>query len=401
MWSGCGENVSGEDKRSQTEKTNMRSLCVAITCYPTSGGSGIVATELGMELAKMGHEVHFVTYSVPIRLKKFEKNVFFHQVDTQFYPLFVDAPYSLSLAAKMCEVAELHSVEILHVHYAIPHAASAYLARSMYKPGKLIIVTTLHGTDITLVGHHPSFRGITKFCIEESDRVTAVSEYLRSRTEESFETKKHIEVIPNFVDGAKFRPDGAVVPKSDFCLPGQPMIVHISNFRPVKNIPGVIQVFSKVREEFNSKLVLVGDGPEIGHAEQLCHQLGMQDDVLFLGNQDCIECLLPLADVLLLPSEQESFGLVCLEAMSCAVPVVATNVGGVKEVVEHGKTGFLHDPFDIDAMAGSVLRLLRDRDMRIAMGQEGRKTALEKFDISSVVKKYVELYEGARSEGRI
>ena len=374
----------------------MRSYCVAITCYPTSGGSGIVATELGMELARMGHEVHFVTYSVPVRLKTFEKNIFFHQVDTQFYPLFVDAPYCLSLAAKMCEVAELHSVEILHVHYAIPHAASAYLARSMRMPKKLLIVTTLHGTDITLVGHHPSFHRITKFCIEESDCVTAVSEYLRARTEESFQTKKEIDVIPNFVDGSKFRPDGAMVSKSEFCPSGQPLIIHISNFRPVKNISGVIQVFSRVRAELDCRLLMVGDGPEIGPAEQLCDRLGIGNDVKFVGNQECIECLLPLADVLLLPSEQESFGLVCLEAMSCAVPVVATNVGGVKEVVEHGRTGFLHDPFDTEAMAASVLELLRKRDMRIAMGQEGRRVALGKFDITSVVKKYVELYGKTR-----
>lgn len=297
----------------------------------------------------------------------------------------------------MCEVAELHSVEILHVHYAIPHAASAFLTRSMFAQGRLSIVTTLHGTDITLVGHHPSFHRVTKFCIEQSDRVTAVSEYLRVRTEESFRTNKEIEVIPNFVDGSKFRPDGAAVSKSDFCPAGQPMIIHISNFRPVKNISGVIQVFSKVRAAQKCRLVLVGDGPEIGHAEQLSSQLGISDDVLFLGNQDCIECILPLADVLLLPSEQESFGLVCLEAMSCAVPVVATNVGGVKEVVEHGKTGFLHNPFDIDIMAASILELLRDREMRTAMGQEGRKVALEKYDISRVVKKYVELYERAIS----
>ncbi|MCX5800633.1 MAG: N-acetyl-alpha-D-glucosaminyl L-malate synthase BshA [Candidatus Eisenbacteria bacterium] len=375
----------------------MKPYCVAITCYPTSGGSGIVATELGMELARKGHQVHFVTYSVPVRLKRFEKNIFFHQVDTQFYPLFVDAPYSLSLAAKMCEVAELHSVEILHVHYAIPHAASAYLARSMYKSRRLLTVTTLHGTDITLVGHHPSFHGITKFCIEESDGVTAVSEYLKARTQESFQIKKDIEVIPNFVDSSKFRPDGAIVPKSDFCPSGQPMIIHISNFRPVKNIPGVLQVFARVRAELACRLVLVGDGPEVGHAERLSEQLGVQDDVLFLGNQECIECLLPLADVLLLPSEQESFGLVCLEAMSCAVPVVSTNVGGVKEVVEHGKTGFLHDPFDTEAMAASIIRLLRNRDERIAMGQEGRRVALDKFDISDGVKRYVELYDKARN----
>jgi len=373
----------------------MKSYCVAITCYPTSGGSGIVATELGMELARMGHEVHFVTYSIPFRLKKFEKNVFFHQVDTEFYPLFIDAPYCLSLAAKMREVAELHSVEILHVHYAIPHAASAFLARSMYEPKRLLIVTTLHGTDITLVGHHPSFYGVTKFCIEKSDRVTAVSEYLRARTEDSFQTSREIEVIPNFVDGSKFRPDGAAVSKKDFCPSGEPLLIHISNFRPVKNISGVLQVFSRVRAELKCRLVMIGDGPEVGSAQQLCDRLGIQDDVLFLGNQECIECILPLADTLLLPSEQESFGLVCLEAMSCGVPVVATNVGGVKEVVQHGQTGFLHDPFDVDAMAISVLELLRDRDMRIAMGKEGRRVALEKFDISKVVKKYVELYDKA------
>ncbi len=253
----------------------MKSHCIAIACYPSSGGSGIVATELGLELARMGHEVHFVTSAVPFRLKKFEKNVFFHQVETQYYPLFIDAPYCLSLAAKMCEVAELHSVEILHVHYAIPHAASAILSRDMFTQKRLSVVTTLHGTDITLVGHNPSFYRVTKFCIEQSDKVTAVSEYLKVRTEESFRTTKRIEVIPNFVDGSKFRPDGAAASKSDFCPAGQPMIIHISNFRPVKNISAVIQVFSKVREQLNSRLVLIGDGPEIGRAEQLSNQLGI------------------------------------------------------------------------------------------------------------------------------
>jgi N-acetyl-alpha-D-glucosaminyl L-malate synthase BshA len=371
----------------------MRSFRIAITCYPTSGGSGIVATELGLELARMGHEVHFVTSALPVRLRSFDRNVYFHQVDTHFYPLFLDAPYSLSLAAKMAEVAESHSIDILHVHYAIPHAASAYLARSMVSSRRLLTVTTLHGTDITLVGREPSFYRITKFCIEASDAVTAVSQHLKARTQESFDTKKEIEVIPNFIDGSKFRPDGATVSKQFFCPKSQPMLMHISNFRPVKNISTVIHVFSRVRARMDARLVLVGDGPERLPAEKLCTQLGVQDDVMFLGNQECIEGILPLADVLLLPSEQESFGLVCLEAMSCGVPVVATNVGGTKEVVQHGQTGYLHDPFDVDAMTASVLEMVNAPVRRRSMGELGRKVALEKFSTSDVVKKYVELYE--------
>ncbi|MFH0777454.1 MAG: N-acetyl-alpha-D-glucosaminyl L-malate synthase BshA [Candidatus Eisenbacteria bacterium] len=373
----------------------MKKFRIAITCYPTSGGSGIVATELGMELARRGHEVHFVTYSVPIRLKQFQKNTYFHQVDTHFYPLFLDAPYSLSLAAKMSEVVELHAIEILHVHYAIPHAVSAFLAKSMLKPAPLTTVTTLHGTDITLVGQEPSFHRITKFSIESSDCVTAVSRYLKARTEEIFQTQKSIEVVPNFVDPQKFRPDGAVVEKSVFCPSGEHLLIHASNFRPVKNITGVLQVFSRVRREIGCRLLMIGDGPDRLNAEQMCEQLGIEEDVLFLGNQECIECVLPLGDVLLLPSEQESFGLVCLEAMSCGVPVVATNVGGVKEVVEHGRTGFLHDPYAAEEMAASVLTLLRDSERKARMGREAREAAVRRFSISDVVEKYVELYARA------
>ncbi len=352
-----------------------------------------MATELGMELGRMGHEVHFVASALPVRLRAFEKNVSFHQVDTHFYPLFLDAPYSLSLAAKMAEVAESHALDILHVHYAIPHAASAFLARSMAKPRKVLTATTLHGTDITLVGQEPSFYRITKFCIEASDAVTAVSEYLRVRTEESFNTEKAIEVIPNFIDGEKFRPDGATVSKALFCPESQPMIMHISNFRPVKNISTVIKVFAEVRKEAAARLVLIGDGPEKLPAEKLCSQMGVQGDVLFLGNQECIEGILPLADVLLLPSREESFGLVCLEAMSCAVPVVATNSGGVREVVDDGFTGLLHDPSDVEGMSASILKLFRDPGMKREMGSAGRKAALERFAISQVVEKYVDFYE--------
>jgi N-acetyl-alpha-D-glucosaminyl L-malate synthase BshA len=256
-------------------------------------------------------------------------------------------------------------------------------------------MTTLHGTDITLVGQEPSFHRITKFSIESSDCVTAVSEFLRARTEDSFQTSKQIDVIPNFVDVSKFRPDGADVGKDLFCPSGQPLIIHASNFRPVKNIAGVLKVFSRVRGELDCRLVMVGDGPERLPAEKLCGQLGIEGDVLFLGNQECIERILPVADILLLPSEHESFGLICLEAMSCGVPVVATNVGGVKEVVGHGRTGFLHDPYDIENMAESVLELLRDEDKRTAFGRVAREVATEQFEISTVVKKYVELYERA------
>jgi N-acetyl-alpha-D-glucosaminyl L-malate synthase BshA len=265
---------------------------------------------------------------------------------------------------------------------------------------QLLTVTTLHGTDITLVGGEPSFYRITKFCIEASDAVTAVSDHLKARTRESFDTRKEIEVIPNFIDGAKFRPDGATVSKQFFCPKSQPMLMHISNFRPVKNISTVIQVFSRVRSRVDARLVLVGDGPERLPAEKLCAQLGVEDDVLFLGNQECIEGILPLADVLLLPSEQESFGLVCLEAISCGVPVVATNVGGTKEVIQHGQTGFLHDPFDVEAMVASVMELIDDPGRRRSMGALGRKVATEKFSTADIVKRYVDLYERVCATGR-
>jgi N-acetyl-alpha-D-glucosaminyl L-malate synthase BshA len=369
-----------------------RALRVGIACYPTFGGSGIVATELGTHLAHQGYEIHFLSLSLPYRLTEFTQNIYFHEVSIEPYPLFQSyAPLSLALASKMSDVAEHHGLDLLHVHYALPFAASAYLARELVRPRRLPVITTLHGTDITVVGVQPAFYRLTKFSIESSDRVTAVSEFLRQRTRESLAIERDIRVIPNFVDTTRFCPRerraGLLAP------PDVPVLMHASNFRPVKNIETLIRVFARVQAERPSRLVLVGDGPEKPRAEQLCRDLGVHRQTLFLGNQDVMEELLPLADVFFLPSESESFGLVALEAMSVGVPVVASDVGGLPEVVPDGVAGFLHPPRDQEAMTASILRLFGDPALREEMGRAGRRVALEKFRAEDVVGRYRALYE--------
>lgn len=366
---------------------------LGIVCYPSSGGSGIVATELGLALAHRGWQVHFITYALPVRLKGYEENIYFHEVQTDNYPVFHHPPYTLSLAAKIAEVAETHGLDVIHVHYAIPHATCAYLARQMLLPRRLPVVTTLHGTDITLVGVQPSFHKVTRFSIEQSDRVTAVSEFLRQRTIESFGVGRAIEVIPNFVDTDRFHPRVVGTPRCFFRRGDRKVILHASNFRPVKNLPSVVRAFAAMRREVPAQLVLVGDGPERFPTIELVRQLGLESDVSFLGVQDGMEELLVQADLVLLPSEHESFGLTALEAMSSGVPVIATDRGGTTEVMEHGRSGFLIDPHDIDAMAEAGLSVLRDPQYQRKIGSAARAHAILHFGQEAVVDRYERLYE--------
>jgi N-acetyl-alpha-D-glucosaminyl L-malate synthase BshA len=367
---------------------------IGITCYSHFGGSGVVATELGLALAKRGYEVHFIASRLPFRLRGFETNVYFHEVTPAAYPVFEQTPYNLALTTKMVEVVENYDLDLLHVHYAMPFAASAYLARQLLLPRQLGVVTTLHGTDITVVGMEPAFFRVTQFSIQSSDRVTAVSRFLKERAEETFGITRPIEVVYNFVDPKVFTPHRRIGLR--LVPPDTRVLMHASNFRPVKNIPAVIQVFAEVRRRLVAKLVMIGDGPEKGGAEQLARELGVQRDVLFLGNQDCMEELLPLADVFLLPSSSESFGLVALEAMSAEVPVVASNAGGLPEVIDHGRTGFLHEPTHVPGLVSSVLKLLTDEPLRRKMGRRARRTVRERFNLDDMVARYIQVYDSLR-----
>jgi N-acetyl-alpha-D-glucosaminyl L-malate synthase BshA len=367
---------------------------IGITCWSHFGGSGVVATELGVALAQRGYDVHFIAHRLPFRLRTFASNVFFHEAAPASYPVFDQAPLNLALTTKMVEVAENYDLDLLHVHYAMPFAASAYLARQLIRPRSLGVVTTLHGTDITVIGMEPAFFRVTQFSIQSSDRVTAVSRFLKERAEESFGITRPIEVIYNFVDPRVFAPRKRGTLR--LAPPQTKVIMHASNFRPVKNIPAVIQIFSEVRRRVPAKLVMVGDGPEKAGAEHLARELGVQRDVLFLGNQDMMEELLPLADVFLLPSSSESFGLVALEAMSAEVPVVASDIGGLPEVIEHRKTGFLHDPGDITGFTDSVLRLLTSEPLRRRMGRLGRRVARDRFSVDEMVDRYIKVYDSLR-----
>jgi N-acetyl-alpha-D-glucosaminyl L-malate synthase BshA len=367
---------------------------IGISCYAHFGGSGVVASELGRELAHRGYEVHIIASRLPFRLRGFESNIFLHEATPAYYPVFEDAPSNLALATKMVEVAENYRLDALHVHYAMPFAASAYLAKQILLPTQLGVVTTLHGTDITGVGAEPSFYRVTQFSIRSSDRVTAVSRFLKERAEATFDIRRPIEVIYNWVDTEVFCPGKPG--RLRLAGPGTRVLMHASNFRPVKNIPIVIETFAEVRKRMPAKLVMVGDGPEKPAAEARARELGVHRDVLFLGNQDLMEELLPLADVFLLPSASESFGLVALEAMSAEVPVVSSNAGGLPEVVEHGVTGFLHEPEHVAGHVSSVLKLLGDEKLRRAMGRRGRKVARERFNADAMVEQYVQVYESMR-----
>lgn len=373
------------------------SLKIGITCYPTYGGSGVVATELGLELAQRGHDIHFISYAQPIRLDRPTANIHYHEVEVSRYPLFDYPPYDLALATRMAEVSELYDLDLLHVHYAIPHSVSALLARQMLAAGakkrKLPFVTTLHGTDITLVGQDRSYLPITRYSIEQSDGVTAISEYLRERTVREFEVKNHIEVIYNFVNCDVYcRDKNFAERRMQYAPKGERILVHVSNFRPVKRITDVIEIFDRVRKQIPAKLLLMGDGPDRSPAEWLAVQKGIHNDVIFLGKREQVYETLAISDVLLMPSELESFGLAALEAMASEVVPIATRVGGVPEVIEHGKSGFLADVGDVQTMARDAVEILRDESRLRAMGKQCREAARARFCTTRIIPQYEQFY---------
>jgi len=366
---------------------------IGITCYPTYGGSGVVATELGMELAARNHEVHFISYGMPIRLNGVNDRIRFHEVEVSTYPLFDHPPYALALATKMAEVTEQASLDLLHVHYAIPHSVSALLARMMVAPRRLPFITTLHGTDITLVGADRSYLPITRFSIEQSDGVTAISQYLRERTLREFDIKRPIEVIPNFVNCDLYKRVEDPAARARWAPEGEAILMHLSNFRPVKRVTDAIEIFALVRQKIPAKLILIGDGPDRGAAEYLTREKHLSKDVLFLGKQDRVHEYLGLADLFLLPSELESFGLAALEAMACEVPVVATSVGGIPEVITSGVDGYLVQPHDVPAAARGALEILTRPDRGRAMGQTARTNARRKYCANDIIPLYERYYE--------
>ncbi len=369
---------------------------IAIVCYPTFGGSGVVATELGIALANRGHEVHFVTYRQPVRLGQLNNKIYFHEVNVPEYPLFKYQPYELALSSKLVDTVKLHGIELLHVHYAIPHAYAGYMAKQMLAEENIHIpmITTLHGTDITLVGKHPFYKPAVTFSINNSDVVTSVSESLKQQTLDLFDIKKEIEVIPNFIDTTKYSNSFTDCQRSLMAEENERIVTHISNFRKVKRIPDVIRVFHKIQEQIPAKLVLVGEGPEKEGAEKLCEQLGISDRVIFLGNSNEIDRILCFSDLFLLPSETESFGLAALEAMINRVPVISSNTGGIPEVNEQGISGFLSEVGDIEEMAVNALKILSD-DVILEKFKENAVKSARKFDILNVLPLYEEVYEKA------
>jgi N-acetyl-alpha-D-glucosaminyl L-malate synthase BshA len=372
---------------------------IGITCYPTYGGSGVVATELGIELAARGHEVHFISYSQPFRLSGRDNGILYHEVPVSSYPLFEFPPYDLALASRMAEVAEFYELDLLHVHYAIPHSVSALLARQMLaaRGRRLPFVTTLHGTDITLVGLDRSYLPITRYAIQESDGVTCISNYLKEETVKHFGITKPIEVVPNFVNCDEYAPIKDEAARAEarrkLAAPDEAILMHLSNFRPVKRVVDVVKVFALVAREMPSQLFLVGDGPDRSAAEWLAHDLQIHEKVHFMGKQERVNELLPLADLMVMPSELESFGLAALEAMACKVPSIATRVGGVTELIDDGVTGLLYPVGNVEDMAAGAVSLLKDRDRLEAMREAGRATARKRFCSSLVVPQYVRYYE--------
>ena len=367
---------------------------IGITCYPTYGGSGVMATELGKELARKGHQVHFISYALPFRLTHFVENVVFHEVEMSSYPLFEFPLYALALASKMVEVVEYENLDLLHVHYAIPHASSAYLAKQMLKKKKdLKVITTLHGTDITLIGLEPSFLPLVKFSIEESDGVTAVSRSLKEQTLTSYNIEKDIQVIHNFIDSDIYKPakDGGL--REHVAPHGEKVLVHTSNFRVVKRVPDTIRILERVIKEIPSKLLLVGDGPDRSECERLCRQLGLCDDVKFLGKQDGLVEILNAADIFLIPSQSESFGLAALEAMACGLPVISSNIGGLPELIRHNETGFIAGIGDVDRMAKYVVDLFTNQRKYELFSAKARDRAVNVFNKLKIVPQYEEYYK--------
>ncbi len=367
---------------------------IAIVCYPTFGGSGVVATELGLELAHRGHEVHFITYSQPVRLALLSPNVHYHEVNVPEYPLFHYQPYELALSSKLVDMVKLYNIEILHVHYAIPHAYAGYMAKQMLKDEGIEIpmVTTLHGTDITLVGNHPFYKPAVCFSINKSDVVTSVSESLKQQTYDLFNVTKEIHVIPNFIEVNNNTNDPTIpCMRSAIARKEERIITHVSNFRKVKRIPDVIRIFNQIQKKIPAKLLMVGDGPEKAAAEQLCQKLGISDKVLFLGNSNEIDEILSYTDLFLLPSETESFGLAALEAMAWRVPVISSNSGGLPEVNIDGVSGFLSNVGDIDSMAVNALSILENDDT-LAVFKANALEVAKTFDIKNILPLYEDLY---------
>ncbi|MEJ2539753.1 MAG: N-acetyl-alpha-D-glucosaminyl L-malate synthase BshA [Gemmatimonadota bacterium] len=364
---------------------------IGITCYPTYGGSGAVATELGIKLAERGHEIHFISYDQPFRLGSFRERVFFHEVEMEQYPLFEHPPYSLALAVAIHGVATKESLDLVHVHYAIPHATSAWVARQMLQDeGRdLPVVTTLHGTDITLIGLHPSFHHITRFSILKSSGITAVSDFLRDETVRDFGVPgDRIDVIPNFIDPQVYHPGKEPCHRAALAPGGEKIVMHVSNFRPVKRIRDVIDTFHRIRRRLPARLVLIGDGPERPMAQEQAESLGIADSVLFLGKHASVDELLACADLFLLPSESESFGLAALEAMACGAPVVASRAGGIPEVVPEGEAGFLLDVGDVEGMGDAGARLLLDEALHTRFSRNAQRHAVESFGSDRIVPRY-------------
>lgn len=368
---------------------------IGITCYPTYGGSGVVATELGKSLAEKGHEVHFISYAMPFRLShNFVSNIYFHEVEMGNYPLFEFPLYSLALTSKMVEVAKFENLDLLHVHYAIPHATSAHLAKEILAPHKdLKIITTLHGTDITLVGLEPSFIHLVKFSIEKSDGVTAVSRFLKEKTITNYEINKEIEVIPNFIDSSVFKPQGDSCLKQKLAPNGEKLLLHTSNFRPVKRVTDTIKLLKEIEDKIPVKLVLVGDGPDRSECERLARELHLIHKVVFLGKQEGLVEILNCADLFLIPSQSESFGLAALEAMSCGLPVISSSVGGLPELVRHNETGYIAEIGDIDRMARYTLDLLTNDKKYKMFSDKARKRAHDKFRKDIIIPQYESYYE--------
>lgn len=369
---------------------------IAIVCYPTFGGSGVVATELGIALANRGHEVHFVTYRQPVRLGTLGSNIHFHEVSVPTYPLFHYQPYELALSSKLVDTIKLYEIDVLHVHYAIPHAYAGYMAKKMLEEENIFIpmITTLHGTDITLVGSHPFYKPAVTFSINNSDVVTSVSENLRKQTMDIFDVKKEIEVVPNFIDKKKYSVSFTDCQRSLMADDDEKIITHISNFRKVKRIPDVIKVFYKIQQKISAKLVMVGEGPEKENAERLCRTLGISEKVVFLGNSNEIDRILCFSDLFLLPSETESFGLAALEAMINKVPVISSNTGGIPEVNKQGVTGYLSEVGDIENMTENALKILGDEKVLEEFKENAYRTALS-FDIMNILPLYEEIYQKA------
>jgi N-acetyl-alpha-D-glucosaminyl L-malate synthase BshA len=373
---------------------------IGIVCYPTFGGSGVVATELAKGLAQRNHNVHILSYAKPARLDTFQTNISYHEVNLNSYPLFEYPPYDLALANQMASLIDYEGIEVLHVHYAIPHATSAYLAKQILgeQAAHVPIITTLHGTDITLVGSDPSYKSVVDFSINQSDGVTAVSEYLREETYSRFDIKKDIEVIPNFIDLDRFHRSDKEHFRKAISPDDEKIVVHVSNFREVKRVPDVVSVFDYIlKHGIEAKLLLVGDGPDRNRAEQRCRDLGICDQVRFLGKQEQVEEVLSIADLFLIPSGSETFGLAALEAMGCGVPVISSNIGGLPEVNIHGETGYLCDLGDTDEMGEYAVDILSDVEKQQTMSEQARHQA-EKYELGDVVSRYEEYYESCRQE---